>query len=87
MGVPYDGDISMFSQQKIDVKKGINYFDLFLGEISIMATNLTQLVKVSDVNKALIMATVDFYNFATVNTKLVQGVANNLQTEFTFKIT
>jgi len=60
---------------------------LFLGDISIMATNLMQVIKVNDAAKALIMATVDFYNFATVNTKLVQGVSNSLQTEFTFKIT
>ena len=60
---------------------------MFLGDISIMATNLMQVIKVNDAAKALIMATVDFYNFATVNTKLVQGVSNSLQTEFTFKIT
>ena len=52
-----------------------------------MESSLGQVVRVGDVGKALVMATVDFYHFATVNTKLVQGVSNNLQTEFTFKIT
>lgn len=32
------------------------------------------------------MATVDFYNFSTVNTKLTQGLVGNLNSEFTFKI-
>ncbi len=32
------------------------------------------------------MATVDFYNFPTENTKLTQGLNSNLNTEFVFKL-
>ena len=35
-GIPYDGDISMFSDEKISVAAGVNYFDVYLGDINLI---------------------------------------------------
>lgn len=35
-GVPYDGDISMFSDEKIGNAAGLNYFDIYLGNMSLI---------------------------------------------------
>ncbi len=35
-GIPYDGDISMFSDEKISIAAGVNYFDVYLGDINLI---------------------------------------------------
>ena len=35
-GVIYEGDTSVFSDQNINIPYGSNYFDLYLGEVSLM---------------------------------------------------
>jgi len=85
-GVQYDGDISTFSDEKIGNTKGINFFDIYLGQLNLIETLVKNATKLSSINNPLIMATVDFYNFPTKNTKTTQGLNTNLNTEFVFKI-
>lgn len=86
-GISYDGDISMFSDEKTGaVAVGVNYFDVYLGKMSLVEALVRNTVNLSSNSNALVLATVDFYNFSTVNTKLTQGLASNLNSEFTFKI-
>ncbi len=35
-GVQYDGDIAMFSDEKIGTKIGVNFFDLYLGQLNLI---------------------------------------------------
>lgn len=85
-GVQYDGDISTFSDEKIGNAKGINFFDIYLGQLNLIETLVKNATKLSSINNPLIMATVDFYNFPTKNTKTTQGLNTNLNTEFVFRI-
>ena len=36
MGVQYDGDISAFSDEKVSLVEGVNYFDIFLGKLNLL---------------------------------------------------
>lgn len=35
-GVPYTDDVSMFTQDVVNINSGNNYFDLFLGELHLL---------------------------------------------------
>jgi hypothetical protein len=35
-GIPYDGDISMFSDEHIAISAGVNYFDIYLGQLNLI---------------------------------------------------
>ena len=85
-GVPYDGDISMFSDQKIGQATGVNFFDIYLGQVNLMETIVKSVAGLSNATNPSIIATVDFYNFETKHTKLTQGLVADFNTEFTFRI-
>jgi len=85
-GVLYDGDVSVFSEQVVNIASGTNYFDLFLSEVSLMETMLLSITGLSNPTSPLILATVDFYNHNTEHSKLTQGCKCDLQSEFSFKV-
>lgn len=64
-GVIYDGDISVFSEQNINIPPGANYFDVYLGEVSLMETMVQSVTGLSNPSTPLLLATVDFYNHNT----------------------
>lgn len=86
MGVQYDGDISAFSDEKVSFIEGVNYFDIFLGKLNLLETMVQSAANIQNPSNPLILATVDFYNHNTVNTKLSQGCDCDLHSEITFKI-
>lgn len=78
-GVPYTDDVSMFSQDVVNLPPATNYFDLCLGELHLLETMLTANFNMRSADNALILATVDFYNHNTETTRPVHGNHCNLQ--------
>jgi hypothetical protein len=78
-GVIYEGDASVFSELNINVPYGSNYFDLFLGEVTLLESVIQSVTGISNPSNPLILATVDFYNHNTESSKLTQGCRCNLQ--------
>ena len=66
---------------------GTNFFDLFLGEVSLMETMLVSVTGLANPGSPLLLATVDFYSHNTQHSKLTQGCRCDLQSEFSFKVT
>jgi hypothetical protein len=64
-GVQYDGDISSFSDSTIsgNIPKGVNFFDIYLGQINLIEALVKSVTRISTINNPLIIATVDLYNF------------------------
>ena len=64
-GVQYDGDISTFSDTVIasSTMKGVNFFDIYLGQINLIEALVKNVTRISSINNPLIIATVDLYNF------------------------
>lgn len=79
LGVPYDGDISMFSEQLAPIPANTNYFDLFLGEMNLLETMVQAVTNIRNIEILLVMASVDFYNHDTERSKLAQGCKCDLQ--------
>lgn len=57
----------------------MNYFDIYLGRVNLI-DSLLKTVTPLNTSSPLLMATVDFYNFPTENTKLSQGMVADLNT-------
>jgi hypothetical protein len=87
-GIQYDGDISSFTDTSVTGNtKGVNFFDIYLGQLNLIEALVKGVTGISSINNPLIIATVDLYNFETKHTKTIQGLSTNFNTEFTFKIT
>jgi hypothetical protein len=87
-GVQYDGDISSFTDTSVTGNtKGVNFFDIYLGQLNLIEALVKGVTGISSINNPLIIATVDLYNFETKHTKTIQGLSTNFNTEFTFRIT
>lgn len=86
-GVPYSDDVSMFTQDVVNIPSHSNYFDLFLGELHLLQTMLSTSFNMRSPETALILATVDFYNHNTETTRPVHGTNCNLKSQFSFKVT
>ena len=78
-GVPYSDDVSMFTQDATNIPANTNYFDLFLGDLHLLETMMKTVFSIHNADSCLVMATVDFYNHNTENTKPVHGAHANLQ--------
>lgn len=66
--------------------KGVNYFDIFLGRLSLIETLVRSVSNITSINNPMVMATVDFYNFKTENSRPTQGLNTILNSEFAFKL-
>lgn len=86
-GVAYTDDVSMFSQDNVNLGGNSNYFDLYIGEMYLLETMIATNFNVRNPESAIVLATVDFYNHSTETTRPVHGTHCNLQSEFSFKVT
>lgn len=78
-GVAYTDDVSMFSQDSVNLPHGSNYFDLFIGQLHLLETMIATSFNIRNAENALILATVDFYNHSTETTRPVHGTHCNIQ--------
>ncbi len=63
LGIPYDGDVSMFIEEHIPIPDGTNYFDLYIGELNLLESMVHSVANIRNTDNLMVLAVVNFHNF------------------------
>lgn len=91
-GIKYSDNVNEFSmdeQDEMETTQGSgNYLDLWIGNNTIIDTNIKQLTggQVKEPNKILTFVTIDFYNHETQHTSIAEGLTTNYNFQIAFKV-
>ena len=90
-GIQYDDSISVFEAEEVELKElkpTQNYFDMFLGTLSLEEASLLKHPnnKIKQVAQLVSFLTVDFYNHETQHSHFVEGTPRNLASNFSFRV-
>lgn len=90
-GIKYDDTTSVFEVEESEVKElesNENYFDLYLGHISIDESMLLKNPqnKIKNVSHFVSFVTVDFFNHETQHSDFAEGVMKKLGNNYSFRV-